>query len=167
MACEEAPIVSVSGEISIKPFRVGLMTSDCFERTEIDLHGDEARHENSPRVRQELYFLSRPSQFVALWGCVASVCGDVMDVDSCGHNFSEIGEVEVEPFVNATGVTVAPVHLSRVLAASERFACLHADDLGLCENRSHFASYLCCLGSVQVLSAMEEDGDLVENRLVF
>ena len=127
---EEAPIVSISGEISVKVFGVGLRTRDCFERTEIGLHGREARHEDSPRMRQELYFLSRLEQlFVALGGCVASVCGDVMHGDSHGHNFSEIGKVEVQPFVNGTYAAVAPVPISRVLAASERVACLHADDL--------------------------------------
>lgn len=144
MASEEAPIVSVSGEISVKPFGVSLRTSHSLERPEIVLHGDEARHEDSPRMRQELYFLSCLNQFVAPCGSVASVCGDVMDRDSCGHNFSEIGEIELQPFVNATVVAVAPGHLSRVLAASERFAYLHADGLALGENRSHFASDLCC-----------------------
>ena len=87
-ACKEAPSLIIAHEISIKIFRVRLVTGDPLDIVRTGLHGDEAIHEDSSSIRPKLDCLSR----VVGWDT-----GDVMDGDSVGNDVFKVMEVEMKP----------------------------------------------------------------------
>ena len=115
---EVSPTAIIIGVVSVSIVPAGLPLCSRLERAFAEHQGDEARHKNKSRSRQELNLL-----------CWSAVVGggvpDMVNGDSLRHNVFEVQEVEVDSIVK--GVVV---HHICVLG-------LRAERAVSCEIRSH------------------------------